>query len=82
MTKNLILECILVRWHPKSFSWVLSLVNVRYCYMLSSYAISWKTNQHGKLENGKNLVLGLILAHLARIPTANFFSQKFGFLSH
>ena len=50
------------------FSPVLPLLVVRHCTKLSSYAIYRKTNEPNLRKSGKEqLILGLILAHLAQI---------------
>ena len=55
--------------------------------MLDIVANCYYMQFQGKLmnqtwENGKNLVLDPILAHLTQIWAAKFFIQKSGFVSH
>ena len=57
MAKNLISGSILVHlakiWAPKIFSWVLPLLDVRYCPKLPSYSISRKTYDPDSKKWGK-----------------------------
>ena len=81
MAKNLALDPILAAlvqmWAPKLFfSWILPLLDVRQSRKLSLYAILTKTNEPNLRKWQKNLVSDLILAHLAQIQAANFFSSK------
>ena len=52
---------------PKIFSWVLPLLKIRHCSKLSSYAISSKVNELNLKNWQKKLILGPILAGVARI---------------
>ena len=56
---------------PKIVYRILPLLHVRQCCKLSLYAISRKTKR-----TAKNLVLGLILAHLAQTWATNFFFKN------
>ena len=60
---------------PKFFPWVLPLLIVRQCSKLSSYAISTKANGPNLKEMTKNLILGVIFAHLAQIWATNLFCR-------
>ena len=87
MVKNLVSGPILTLlaqiWAPKLFfSWILTLLDVRYCWKLSMYVVSRNTNEANFKKLQKNLVLGPILGHLAEIWATRFFSQKSESVSH
>ena len=58
---------------------ILPLLDIRHCCKLSLYAISRKTNESNLRKWQKNLVSGLILAHLTQIWAAKFFFFFFFF---
>ena len=75
--KKLISGLILVQiWAPKTFFVSLLLLDVRHSCRLSLYAISRKTMEPN-LRNGKNLILGPILACLAQIWAPEIFFESF-----
>ena len=58
---------------PKFSSWVLPLLVFRQCFKLSSYKISWKTNEPNMKKMTRILIWGPILAHLPQIWAPQFF---------
>ena len=79
MAKKLILGSMMVGLskfgHPKFFSYVLPLLDVRYCCKLSPYLISRKTYDPNS-KNGEKPQFGLDLGLLGPNSGAKFFFNK------
>ena len=80
MAKNLILGLILAHFAPNSFPKLFSVgcTSTRFWTLLQPIIVSnFKENEWTKLEKiAKNLVLGRILVHLAKILHADFTTTK------